>query len=495
MEKGKIMKIKSISALLLVLILLTSCAQASPTVVVTPPVQPPPATPTTGVYPPPVPVEPTPTTGAYPGPTAEPTQSGASLAEQAAILEVSKKYNIPVDQIKILSTEPMTWNNGCMGVVIPGVLCTDVIVNGFIIKLEGNGQQFEIHTNQDGTSVIDAAQQLATLKFVVQTSGQSIQVFNPNFALGSTYNQAFNGFLPMGGSVSGTAYVIDIASGKALAVDENSQKVLEFIQNPTYGLAIWRGGLGSQTLLAWGTQPIDTDRTTSLMIANPDGSNLEMLLTVSAQTAAPIQLVAELWSADGKSLYFSKEPVGIGGYILFSGASNLYKIDLATKEVTEIIPQAASSQPQICLDAISGDYRLIADHCSQGVITIRDLESGTAVTVTPPADFSGYQVMGSARFSPAGDRVAFALAKNNPDDEQGWVALCASRGGAAIIILTSDPGMYYNVLGWLDDQTLLVQSYSVGNPNGSNQVLAVSTDGSTITKIADGTFLTVIDNR
>ena len=50
-----------------------------------------------------------------------------------------------------------------------------------------------------------------------------------------------------------------------------------------------------------------------------------------------MELVAEIWSADGQSLYFSKEPVGIGGYILFSGASNLYQINIATKQVTEII--------------------------------------------------------------------------------------------------------------------------------------------------------------
>jgi tricorn protease-like protein len=104
-------------------------------------------------------------------------------------------------------------------------------------------------------------------------------------------------------------------------------------------------------------------------------------------------------------------------------------------------------------------------------------------------------VMGSARFSPAGDRVAFALAKSDPNDEQGWVAIGDSTGGTAQLILTSDAGSYYSVLGWLDDQTLLVQSYSIVDPNGVNQVFTVTVDGSVVTKVADGSLLTVIDNR
>ena len=51
-----------------------------------------------------------------------------------------------------------------------------------------------------------------------------------------------------------------------------------------------------------------------------------------------MQFVAEFWSADGQLLYFSKEPVGIGGYIPFAGASSLYQIDLASKKVKELSP-------------------------------------------------------------------------------------------------------------------------------------------------------------
>ena len=487
-SKGNQMNMKSIFAIILAVSFLTACAQPT----------------SSGVYPPPVAIPVTPTNIAvYPGPTAvptaippTPTQIAVSLtpAQMAAIQEVSKKYEIPADQLKIVSTEAVTWPTGCLGVVIPGVMCTDMVVDGFNIKLEVNGQRFEIHTNQDGTNVVDAAQQLATLGFVVRNIDRTIQVVNPNIALGSTYNPAFNGFLPAGSSILGTAYVFDSSQSKVIVVDASGQHDLTFIQNPTYGLAIWRGGLGTQPLLAWGTQ-LYPNNTSSLLIANPDGSNLETLLTINAAADAPVQLVAELWSADGQSLYFSKEPVGIGGYILFSGASNLYKIDIATKQVTEIIPQTPSTSPQTCLDAISGDYRFVADHCTQNVITIRDLQTNTSATIQMQSGFSGYGVIGSARFSPAGARVAFALAKHDPNAEQGWVAVGKSTGGTSNLILTGDEGSYYNVLGWLDDQTLLIQSFGVGGTNPVNQVFTVTVDGSLVTKVADGSLLTVIDNR
>ena len=496
------MKIKPVLAILLIVSFITACMQATPPAISTQPggnlptptsgVPYPAITPTSGV---PYPAL-TPTSSiSYPAPTPQSTEVSLTAAEQAAIQYVSTNYNMPADQIKVLSVEPMTWPNGCMGVVIPGVLCTDVIVQGFIVTLEGNGQQFEIHSNQDGTSVIDAAQQLATLEFVVRNSDQTIQLVQPEYPLRATYNPSFDGFLPTGGATAGTAYVLNSLSlSGAVAVDANGQHELSFIQNPTIGLALWQGGQGVQPMLAWGTQSSGTNRTSSLMIANTDGSNLQTLLTVDSGTPA-IQLVAELWSEDGQSVYFSKEPVGIGGYILFSGASNLYKIDIATRQVSEIIPQASSAQPQGCLDAISLDHRYVAGHCTTDEITIYDLQTGTSTSIQAPAAVSGYRLMGSARFSPSGDQVAFALAKGNPDNEQGWIAVGPSLGGEAKLILTGDPGSYYNVLGWLDDNTLLIQSIPVSIPNGVNQLVIVDSDGLNPTNAAEGILLAIIDNR
>jgi hypothetical protein len=249
-------------------------------------------------------------------------------------------------------------------------------------------------------------------------------------------------------------------------------------------------------MLAWSTQLSPTTPSSSLEIATPDGSQLQTLLTIDSDLSpGSVQLVAEFWSADGQSLYFSKEPTGLGGYILFGGASNLYQIDITTKEVTEIIPQAPDTGPQACLDAISGDYRYVADHCALDVITIRDLQSGTSATIQAPSDVKDFRLMGSARFSPTGDRVAFALAKGDPDNEQGWVAVGERWGGEAKVALMGPPGSYYTVIGWLDDQTLLVQLNSIGSSDIGNHIFTVAADGSNQTLVADGTLITIIDNR
>ncbi len=483
--KGNKMNAKTIFAIVLTLTLLTACAQTT-----TPGTTPPPgsvATPTPVIgNPPPTEVP----TDVVPTPTHIPVD--LTPAQLAAIQAVSKKYNLPVEQIHIANTESVTWPSGCLGVVLPGVMCTDVVTPGFRIMLTANGQQFEMHTNQDGSSVIDAAQQLAMLGFVVQTTDHNIQIVNPNIPLGPTYNPAFNGFLPTGGAILGTAYVLDYTTqAKVVAVDANGSHDLTFIQKPTYGLALRRGGLGTQPLLAWGTQLTDSTHPSSLQISAPDGSQLETLLTLDAGTNPPVALVAELWSADGQSLYFSKEPVGIGGYILFGGATNLYQINITTKQVTEVLPLNPDTHKGICLDAISGDYRFVADHCTQNVITVRDLQNGGTTIIQAPPDVTGYQRMGSARFSPTGDRVAFALAKSDPNNEQGWVAVGLSSGGPAKMILIGEAGSYYTVQGWLDDQTLLVQLNSSIGP----QLFTVGTDGSNPTKVADGSLLTIIDNR
>lgn len=416
-------------------------------------------------------------------------------AQLAAIQALAKKYDLPVDQIKLVSTEAMTWDTGCLGVVLPGVMCTRGPVEGFRILLMVNGEQFEFHTNQDGTNVIDAAQQLATIRLVVYTSDHSIQIVDPNIPLGSTYNQAFNGMLSSGGSIAGTAYVLDFNQARAVAVDAKGVHDLSFIQNPNYGIAIWRGGPGTQPRLAWGTQPGGSFESSTLQISAPDGSNPETLLTQEITSTLPTQLVAELWSADGQSLYFSKEPVGLGGYILFTGASNLYTIDLSTKKAAALIASESLSSPTTCLDAISGDYRLVADHCSKKTITIRDLTTGGTSTIQPPEGVSGFGALGSARFSPDGKRLAFALAKRNPDNEQGWVAVSDGISGGSKLVLTGAAGAYYTVLGWLDDQTLLVQSNPLNCTNCENQIWTVGIDGSNLTKVADGSFLTVLDNR
>lgn len=75
-------------------------------------------------------------------------------AQREAIAALAEKLNISPDKITLVSTEAVTWPNGCLGIVRMGVLCTQAEVEGFKIALEANGQQYEYHTNQDGSVVL-----------------------------------------------------------------------------------------------------------------------------------------------------------------------------------------------------------------------------------------------------------------------------------------------------------------------------------------------------
>jgi hypothetical protein len=103
----------------------------------------------------PVPVEVTPTT--VPPATNIPAELLA--AQRAATSALAARLGIPVDQIREVSLESVTWNDGCLGVKRMGVMCIQGTVAGFRIVLQANGKQYELHTNQDGSVLVDATGQ------------------------------------------------------------------------------------------------------------------------------------------------------------------------------------------------------------------------------------------------------------------------------------------------------------------------------------------------
>jgi Ig-like domain from next to BRCA1 gene/WD40-like Beta Propeller Repeat len=336
----------------------------------------------------------------------------------------------------------------------------------------------------------------SSLRLVIQDSDGNFQIANLDVLLNPTARPTFNGFLPSGGSAAGNAYVLDPNHLKAVVTDGNQFRDLIFVQSPTnYGLAVWPGDAYTSPRLAWATQNLGGDSSSTIKLSNPDGTQFDTLLTQDALNP-PSQLMVEFFSADGQWLYFSKEPVGLGGYILFSGGSNLYKINIDTKKVSEVIPQVSTSGPQACLDAISADYRYVADHCAQNTIAIRNLTSGETTIIQPPTDLTGYGFVGSARFSPDGSRVAYALGKGDQNAEQGWVAVSEGLNGGSKLILTSQAGSYYTVAGWLDDQTLLVQTTNPldCSPFCKSELWTIKVDGSEARKVADGSFLAMVPN-
>jgi hypothetical protein len=360
-------------------------------------------------------------------------------------------------------------------------------VAGFRIILEANGAQYEFHTNQDGTAVVQLAE-AAYVSFAIRAPDNSIQIIDTQMPVEP---RVTTGLLPLAGEAGGVVYALDFANQpQAVAADQTGTRPLDFIGNPSYGLAVWSG---DQPRLGWATAPVRASAPSQLFSSSIDGTTLVTLLTDTATITAPFVLVAQRWSQDGQSLYFSTEPYGIGGYILFGGASSLQRINVSDRSVQEVIPYDLGGGQALCLDELSSDEQLVADHCAQTSITIRDLSSGETTTIQPPAAVTGFSLVGSARFSPDLTRVAFALAKRDPENEQGWVAVSDGLSGSSKLIVTSQPGEYFTIAAWLNADTLLLQSNQVTcNPGCASSLWTVGSDGAGLNKVAEGTFLTLV---
>jgi hypothetical protein len=92
-------------------------------------------------------------------PTSVPTHIPVDLtpAQRAALNALMEQLSLAADQIKLVSTEAVTWPDGCLGIVKMGVMCSLAQVPGFKIVQEANGKKYEFHTNQDGSVVMLAA--------------------------------------------------------------------------------------------------------------------------------------------------------------------------------------------------------------------------------------------------------------------------------------------------------------------------------------------------
>lgn len=105
-----------------------------------------------GSYPNPSDPDPSYPNPSYPNPSADLTP-----AQMAALTHLSETLNLPADQITLISTESVTWPDGCLGVDRPGVMCTQALVEGYRIILGADGREYEVRTNESGSAVAIAS--------------------------------------------------------------------------------------------------------------------------------------------------------------------------------------------------------------------------------------------------------------------------------------------------------------------------------------------------
>jgi hypothetical protein len=74
----------------------------------------------------------------------------AAVAAQQAL---AAQLGIPIDQIQIREIEQVQWPNACLGAAQPDEMCAMVIVDGFRIVMDVDGEVFTFHTNMDGSQL------------------------------------------------------------------------------------------------------------------------------------------------------------------------------------------------------------------------------------------------------------------------------------------------------------------------------------------------------
>lgn len=78
-------------------------------------------------------------------------------AQNAALTLLAQTLNLPIDQIGLIATEPVTWPDGCLGVQKAGAACTQAQVEGFKVTLDVAGREYVIHTNESGSAAVIAS--------------------------------------------------------------------------------------------------------------------------------------------------------------------------------------------------------------------------------------------------------------------------------------------------------------------------------------------------
>jgi hypothetical protein len=275
-------------------------------------------------------------------------------------------------------------------------------------------------------------------------------------------------------------------SGKAstiMRIGANGPQTLDWIKGPIVGLAV------TANRLAWGKADVNGAKpTTSIVLSALDGSGLKTALSEPVGTV-PRVLKPLRWSQDGTHVFFGKEPLGIGGYILFGGFTNLWSLDPAGGKATEVLAERAKNA-LVCMDDLSPNEKFVADHCNSKHIEVVDIAANKSTVIDPPVNVTPVGLVGGARFNPDSTRVAYGLARHEPDNEQGWVAVSDSLSGKSRLVAISPAKDYFWVAAWLDADTLVLQS------NGQTPgIWLARADGSNTKPLAEGIFVGVLNSQ
>jgi hypothetical protein len=81
------------------------------------------------------------------------TASGVDAITSQVTQMLAQQLQISAGEIEVVSAEAVDWPDSCIGVQSADTMCAQVITPGYKVVLNANGQQYEYHTNADGSFV------------------------------------------------------------------------------------------------------------------------------------------------------------------------------------------------------------------------------------------------------------------------------------------------------------------------------------------------------
>jgi hypothetical protein len=220
-----------------------------------------------------------------------------------------------------------------------------------------------------------------------------------------------------------------------------------------------------------------------LWMAAIDGSGATLVAESSPDDDIAEWFILEpvTWLPDG-SLVYAWQITGIGGYILFFGWSSLYQYDPATATTTPLAAlQSEGAAP--CWNAVTPDAAYILGACGGSAQMVEKQIASGASTLFPMLPDQGQA--GAGAYSPSGERLAYGIARGNPDDEAGQVVAVAPRGSAPASIASEAPGYFHRIL-WIDEARMAAEASGIDVQQ--TQVDLVGLDG-TRTTIGEGQLI------
>jgi hypothetical protein len=152
-----------------------------------------------------------------------------------------------------------------------------------------------------------------------------------------------------------------------------------------------------------------------LWLADIDGTDARRILASDPSDDIEEYFSLETVGWQGGDLIYAWQVTGIGGYILFFGWSSLYRYAPTDDISTPLVPISAEGSGP-CWYTVSPDGGYAVGGCGTGGMRERDLTLGID-TEFPVRPDQGQQ--GAAAYSPSGERLAYAIARGNPDNESG----------------------------------------------------------------------------